>query len=135
MKEKEITFRTPRSLWVVVFATTAVFLSFTIIAFKVDLDWWYRLAYLGLCALCPVALLELQTQRVLLERNSLVIVKNFRRRVFPREDVEAVTWGKGAGVSVRLSSGEWIRFPPVGTGSNLSVVNTVRAWIKRTKRA
>lgn len=70
------------------------------------------------------------TTRVSLFSDSLTITSNLRRRTYPRQTLESVTWAWGCGVSVRLQNGRWVQLPDVGNAQ--SVTNSIRAWLKRT---
>ena len=125
------TLRPPRSSWIVLLIASAVILTMAVVAFHLGLAWWNRVAFGLLSAAVPVAMAELALERVTLGTDHLTLVKNFRRRVIPREDVESVTWGKGAGVHIKLTNGSWVELPSVGRTSQ-GVTNTIRAWIRRS---
>ena len=134
MTDQPITLRPPRSVWIVTIVAAAVVLAFTVIAFRVNIEWWYRLAFLVFSALFPFAFAELALSRVTLGATDLIVINGFRRRVVPRETIKSVTWGKGVGVSVELVDNSWLKLPGVGRG-NQAATNTIRAWIKRTSRS
>jgi hypothetical protein len=76
-----------------------------------------------------VGLADALTTRVALFSGSLIVTSNFRRRTFPREALESVTWAWGAGVSLKLKNGRWVKLPYVGNSQ--SVTNSIRAWLKK----
>lgn len=76
-----------------------------------------------------VGLADSLTTRVALFSGSLIVTSNFRRRTFQREALESVTWAWGAGVSLKLKSGQWVKLPYVGNSQ--SVTNSIRAWLKK----
>jgi len=78
-----------------------------------------------------VGLVASMTTRVVLYSDSLAITANLRRRTYSRTALDRVTWEGGVGVSLRLTSGEWIRLPDVGNSQSVS--NSIRAWLKRTE--
>ena len=123
-------FRSPRSLWVVMWVLFALFLGLAIFSFLLEMEWWYRTGFLVFLGLCPVGLVELAMQRVELRGDQLTVVNNFRRKTLFCREVEAVTWAKGMGVAVRRVDGTWVRLPPVGSSAQ-GMTNTIRAWIRR----
>jgi hypothetical protein len=128
--EAELTWRMPR--WV------GAFLLFVALGAAVLTAYFWRQEGLslnsgsaaGFTLLALLGLADILTMRVSLLSDSIAITSNMRRRTYARETVEAVTWGKGVGVSVKFRNGKWMALPPVGRP--LAVTNSIRAWIKRT---
>lgn len=125
------TLRPPRSAWWILATAFLVVAAMTGMAFAVDLDGWIKACFVAFSALLPAAFVELALTRLTLEDERLVSVDSFRRRVLARRDIESVTWAKGAGVSVRLRDGSWVRLAPVGR-SPQGVTNTVRSWLAKS---
>jgi hypothetical protein len=84
----------------------------------------------GFTLLAALGVADTLTMRVSLFSDSLAVTSNMRRRTYPRDALESVTWGKGVGVSVKFRNGRWMALPPVGRAQ--AVTNSVRAWIRRT---
>jgi hypothetical protein len=89
---------------------------------------------LGFAVLCVVGVLgvvDVVRRRVVLEPDRLSVVSLWSRQVYPRAEIDSVTWDAGVGVALKLVSGRWVRLPELGRNSQ-SVTNTIRAWLKRT---
>jgi hypothetical protein len=84
--------------------------------------------FLGLLAFGGAGLADVLTQRVELHADRIVIVRNLRRRVYPRQMFVKAAWGKGVPVSIQKVTGEWVDLPAVGASSQ-GLANTLRAWI------
>ena len=69
------------------------------------------------------------TQRIEFHREHIVVVRNLRRREYPRSMFVKVQWGKGVPVSLQANSGQWIQLPGVGSTAQ-GLANTLRAWLK-----
>lgn len=92
--------------------------------------WSWLSAGLALMAVaCAAGAVAALTDGIDLDETSMTIRENFRRSTIARRDIEKVTWAKGVGVSLRLTSGRWIKLPDVGKNSQ-SLSNSLRAWIK-----
>ena len=90
---------------------------------------WVTVVFLGLALLGVAGVIDALTQRVELHEDRIVIVRNLRRREYPRAVFVKAQWSKGVPVSLQTTSGEWVHLPGVGTSSQ-GLVNTLRAWIK-----
>jgi hypothetical protein len=55
------------------------------------------------------------------------------RRRYERGIVQDVTWEKGSGVALRLTTGGWAKLPYLGH-SNQAVAGAVRAWLNEGSR-
>jgi hypothetical protein len=126
-------YRPPRSVWRITLTLFAIVLALTIVTFVVELEPWYRLTLVALCALFVVSFAELATRRIALDDERLILVDHFRRRAICRTAIDSVTWEKGGGVSLKLHDGSWARLPEVGNGSQ-ALSNSIRAWLARTGR-
>ncbi|HSF17857.1 MAG TPA: hypothetical protein VLK65_20120, partial [Vicinamibacteria bacterium] len=89
------------------------------------------LGFAALSVLAILGVLEALTLRVVLDVDALRVSKLWSTKAYPRSDIRSVTWAKGCPVSLGLADGRWVRLPEVGTSSQ-GVVNTIRAWLKRT---
>lgn len=94
------------------------------------------LTALGIAALAvfcsAVAFVEGLVSWVVLRRDSLEIVSNFRRVVIPGSDLVSAVAAKGVPIALERASGRWIRLPETLDGPHL---DTLRAWLKRTAPA
>ncbi len=112
-------------------AAFVVVLGMTVGAFVVGLEWWYRFGFVAFSGLFAFAFVELGRIHVTLDLKKITFDHGFRRREIPRSEIESVTWAKGAGVSLKLVDGRWVRLPGVGRTSQ-GLTNSIRAWLKRT---
>ena len=73
-------------------------------------------------------------RRIVLHGDSMTIVAflDFISRTIPRTEIDSVTWERGCGASIKLTSGKWIGLPNVGRNTQ-GLTNTIRAWLKRTE--
>ena len=71
---------------------------------------------------------------VQLLEDSLVITSGLRKRRYARSELESVTWEAGSGVSIRTTTGSWLKLPELGHNSQ-GLCNSIRAWLKRTAPA
>jgi len=125
------THRAGGSSWSVVLGTLGVALALVMIAFAIIAPLWQRLLFVAFALAAVVGALEMAWRRIELTEDGLLFVINFRQRFVPRADIDSVTWEKGAGVSLKLVNGQWLRLPDVGHGSQ-SLANSIRAWLRRT---
>ena len=123
--------RPSRTLWVITLATLLGFLGLALIPALLPSPLWQRVAVGILVLLSVVAIVELSQRRIVLHDDALELVSGFRRRSLPRSEIASVTWAKGAGASVQLADGTWVRLPDMGPGPQ-GLTNSVRAWLKRT---
>lgn len=88
-------------------------------------------ASIGLALFSVVAFIDTLLARVVLYDDRLEIYANFRKRSYPRSMFKAATYSKGSPVALEFREGGWLDLPLVGSNSQ-SMVNTLRAWIKRS---
>lgn len=131
--ERIVVHRTPRYVWIVTIAAFSVVLALTAVAFIVKLKWWYQLGFVAFSTLFIIAFVELSQRCVTIDAENLTFVNNFRRRVISRIKIESVRWESGAGVSLKLVDGQWVKLPEVGSSSK-GLTNSIRAWLKRTDK-
>jgi hypothetical protein len=125
-------FRTPK--WVTVLVAFGLIIS-TVGSFTL-----YQESGLTLIAVTSVILsvlffagfIDVMTTSVLVEEDSLIITSNFKRSKFARSSLVAVSYAKGCPVSLERAEGGWIHLP--GTIGGLGLVNTLRAWLKRSSQ-
>jgi hypothetical protein len=123
------TFRAPRWSVVATMASAAVFAAVAYLSYRFNgLSW----VTVGLLALLPIGIagaVDILTQRIELHREHIVVVRNLRRREYPRSMFAKVQWGKGVPVSLQSTSGQWIHLPGVGSTAQ-GLANVLRAWLK-----
>ena len=75
-------------------------------------------------------LTDIFLRRIVLHSDAIRILSlsDFQSRTIPRSEIESVTWEKGAGASLKLRDGKWIRLPNVGLNPQ-GLANTIRAWL------
>jgi hypothetical protein len=125
------TFRSSR--WAVGLVAVALLL------FAAGLLWFYRteglslktITFMGLTLFGIAGLIDAITQRIELHDDRIVLVQNLRKRQYARRLFVKATWAKGVPVSLQTTSGEWVSLPGVGASSQ-GLVNTLRAWIKKS---
>jgi len=123
--------RPTRWIWLVALGAYVPILGLTAIGFATGRGGWYVPALVIFSVFYAIALVEIGTRHIELGPGRITMVGNFRRRVVPREQIESVTWERGAGIVLRLAGGRIVRLPEVGHNSQ-GVTNTIRAWLKRT---
>lgn len=90
------------------------------------------IALLAISVIGFLGIIEVFVFRIILQEDTIEIVRLFKRRSIARSEISSVTWEKGCGVSLKLKDGHWVKLP--GTGRNaLAQTNTLRAWLKSTK--
>ncbi len=89
------------------------------------------LFYIGFGLFCFVAAIEVRTSYLRLGTEALEFRENFKSKAFPKAEIEKVTWEAGSGVSILLSSGEWIKVPTFFENSQ-GITNSIRAWLKKS---
>ena len=125
------TFRSSR--WAVGLVTIALLL------FAAGLVWFFRtegmslktITFMGLTLFGIAGLIDAITQRVELHDDRIVVVQNLRKRQYARSLFVKATWAKGVPVTLETTSGGWVSLPGVG-GSSQGLVNTLRAWLKKS---
>lgn len=126
-------FRAPRALKVATVICAVIFQVVAAIFFQTRGTSALTIAAVGLALFGIVAVLAVWLDRVALLDETLVVVSNFRRRIYARNSIVKVSWAKGCPVMMQLENGQWTKLPPVGSG-NQSVGMTIRAWIKPRNR-
>jgi hypothetical protein len=122
-------FRSPP--WVKVVASTCALLFITggFVSYYTRGWSWVTIVFVGLALFGVAGAFDAFTQRIELHDERIVIVRNLRRREYPRDLFVKAQWGKGVPVALQTVSGAWVQLPGVGA-SNQGLVNTLRAWIK-----
>jgi hypothetical protein len=122
-------FRAPR--WVVVAAmlSAVLFLAVAYLSYRFNRLSWVTVSLLVLVPIGIAGAADALTQRIEVHREHIVVVRNLRRREYPRSMFVKVQWGKGVPVSLQSSSGQWIHLPGVGSTAQ-GLVNVLRAWLK-----
>ena len=131
MSEPTRVLRTPRWLAVFLLATA---IGFAVLSFSMYREEGPSVSFAAGAAFALFTLAgaaDLFTTSVRLSADSLVVTSNFRRRTFPRDTLERVSWAGGVGVSLEVRGGGWVKLPYVGNSQ--SVTNSIRAWLKRTE--
>ena len=130
----ERTLGTARWLIGVSAAAAVLFLAGFVGALYLRAPGWSVLAFGGLCLVGALGVLDAARRRIVLGRTDLRILSMWSQRVYARDTIDSVTWEGGVGVSLKLTSGSWVRLPELGRNSQ-SVANTIRAWLKQTRSA
>jgi hypothetical protein len=108
----------------------ALFIVVAIVAYRTRGASWVTIVLVGLAIFAAAGVLDVLTQRFELHEDRLIIVRNFRRREYPRAMFVKAQWAKGVPVSLQTTTGEWVQLPAV-SGSSQALVNTLRAWIRK----
>ena len=119
------------SRWVVVVAVLCalLFLLGALLSFRSEGMTWVTLTFFCLVPIGVAGAIDAITQRIELHEEHIVVVRNIRRREYPRSMFTKAQWGKGVPVSLQSTSGEWLQLPGVGP-SGQGLVNTLRAWLR-----
>jgi hypothetical protein len=123
-------FRSSRSMVVLSVGCAALFIAVAIVAYLTRGASWVTIVPVGLAIFGAAGVLDVLTQRVELHEDRLIIVRNFKRREYPRKRFVKAQWAKGVSVSLQTTTGEWVHLPAVG-GNSQGLVNTLRAWIRK----
>src|SRR5688572_24100141 len=94
-------FRMPRWTRVLAGAASLVFLAVTAISWASNGWSWMTVVLLCLVPLAFAGFLDAVTSRVELHHDRMVVVRNLRRREYPRATFTKVTWGKGVPVALQ----------------------------------
>ena len=121
-------FHSSRAMAGVTVGCALLFAAGTIVSYRTSGLSWMTAVFLGLLAFGVAGIADVLTQRVELHADRIVIVRNLRKRVYPRQMFVKAAWGKGVPVSIQKVTGEWVDLPAVGA-SNQGLANTLRAWI------
>jgi hypothetical protein len=124
------TFRSSPWVAVVAAVATLLFVALGLVSYRVGGVSWVSILFLCLVPLGVAGIIDAVTQRVELHPEHIVIVRNLRRREYPRSLFVQAQWSKGAPPSLQTTSGEWVHLPGVGSSSQ-GMVNTLRAWIRK----
>lgn len=120
--------RSPRALQVVTGVSFLLFGAMALILHETHGWAPITVAACGLWLLGLAGVVDSLTARVELRDESIVIVRNLRRREYPRRLFVKASWAKGAPVALQTDAGRWIRLPTV-TLSSQGMRNKLRAWI------
>lgn len=71
-------------------------------------------------------------KRVVLQPDGILIFAAFRSRIYPRGEIESVTWASGCGASMKLNNGKWVRLPNTGQTPQ-GLTNSIQAWLRKTE--
>jgi hypothetical protein len=96
--------------------------------FKDDSELWLSISFAGFGIFALLAALESLTSYIRLEEEAIHIRSKFTARCIPKMEIERVTWEKGSGVSIQLTSGLWVQMPELFQNSQ-GLCNSVRAWL------
>jgi hypothetical protein len=122
-------FRAPRPVVVAAMVAAVLFLAVASASYRFNGLSWVTLTLLALVPVGIAGVVDTLTQRIELHREHIVVVRNLRRREYPRSMFVKAQWGKGVPVSLQTTSGQWIHLPGVGSTAQ-GLVNTLRAWLK-----
>jgi hypothetical protein len=122
-------FRAPRWLVIAAILSAVMFAAVAYVSHRFNGLSWVTVTLLALIPIGVAGVADALTQRIELHREHIVVVRNLRRRAYPRNLFVKVAWAKGVPVSLQSSSGQWIHLPDVATTPQ-GLVNTLRAWLK-----
>jgi len=122
-------FRAPRWAVAAAMVSAVLFLAVAYLSYRFNGLSWVTVTLLVLVPIGIAGAVDALTQRIELHREHIVVVRNLRRREYPRRMFVKAQWGKGVPVSLQSTSGEWIHLPGVGSTAQ-GLVNTLRAWLK-----
>jgi hypothetical protein len=125
--------RAPPAMKAIAAGALFAFVSVAAVAYAVQGWSLITVVLVALVAVGVAGAADVATMRVTLLPESIVIVRNLRRRAYSRTAFVKATWAKGAPVALQRETGEWIELPPVGTSSQ-GTVNTLRAWLGGSRR-
>jgi hypothetical protein len=92
---------------------------------------WVSVGAAAGVAIALVGFVESLVLRVRLADDALVVTDLRGTRRYPIEQIERIREERGAPAAIRLVDGRWVRLPGVGA----SLGNSVRAWLKQSRRA
>ena len=120
--------------WLVVSAVSSGLLFVTAAVCMYQLEGWsYTSVGLALCSMISVgAIAELAMSRIAFVGETMQVANLWSVRSFRRDEIRSVKWEGGVGVSIEVENGKWLNLPDFGLNSQ-GVVNTVRAWLKKTE--
>ena len=126
-------FRPPR--WIVAFIGMAalLFLAAAVLLYYLQGWSWMSLVAAALVPVSLAGLADAMTSRIELHEERLVVVRNLRKREYPRHAFASVSWGKGVPVTLQFAEGGSLHLPEI-VSSGLGLANTLRAWIRRRER-
>jgi hypothetical protein len=78
---------------------------------------------------CGLATVDALTSRVELSDETLVVVTNLRKRVYPKSAFRAVAWAESAPPSLQFWGGEWLQLPRI-MPNGMGPANSIKAWLK-----
>jgi hypothetical protein len=90
---------------------------------------WMCVGFSALSVAGVLAVGEVFRTRVILESETLIVVRLFSRRCYPRSSFTDVGWEKASPVALRNAEGRWVRFPEVVV-SGPGVATHVRRWLQ-----
>src|SRR5262245_55408160 len=108
-------YRAPRWVVVAAMSSAVLFLAVTYLSYRFNGLSWVTVTLLVLLPVGIAGATDALTQRIELHRERIVVVRNLRRREYPRSMFVKVQWGKGVPVSLQSTSGQWIHLPGVGS--------------------
>ena len=110
-------------------AAAGLFSAVTYLSYRFNGRSWVTVALIALIPIAIAGVADALTQRIELHREHIVVVRNLRRREYPRRMFVKAQWWKGVPVSLQSTSGEWVHLPGIGPTAQ-GLVNTLRAWLK-----
>lgn len=111
-------------LFLLLSMATAVFLYRT--------EGWTLMTFgtISLVLMAVAGFVDTLTARVVLEPESIVIVRNLIRREYARMAFVKASWSKGESAALLTRDGEWVKLPDVAAGGP-SMANALRAWMAK----
>ena len=123
-------FRAPRWLAVVCFVGAFVLAGAGFGTYWTEGFSWLEPFGALLSLFCVLGAVDALTTRVELREDSLLVVANLRRRIYPKSSFQKVAWAEGAPPALQLQEGQWL-FLPRTLPRGLGPANTLKAWLKR----
>lgn len=91
---------------------------------------WVSVGFVSMTVVGLGAIVESLVLRVRLTDDALLVTDLRGRRRYPLADITRVEEAKGVPTVILLANGQWVRLPGVGD----SMGNSIRAWLKQSKR-
>lgn len=120
-------FRSGRGIIIILVGVTLIFATGACMTHR-ERGWtWVSIGLACGTIFSLVGIVEALVFRVRLTDDALLTTNLWGQKRYPRSDITRVEETKGAPAAILLTSGRWVKLPPVG--NNLG--NSIRAWLKK----